>query len=99
MFFWLSLACNNESGFSDSYAITITATDVTDDGIVTTCTDDTTGYRDNFSYEVRYFGSTIEIDIDGKSFATGKRNGCQYEYSSSAFLESNNKGDFTYLKK
>ena len=96
MLFWLSLACNKESGFSDSYAITVTATDVTDDGIVTTCTDDTTGYRDSFIYEVHYFGSTIEIDINGKSFATGKRNGCQYEYSTNAYLESNNQGDFTW---
>ena len=42
------------------------------------------------------FAYVFEIDIDGKYFATGKRNGCQYEYSSNPYLESNNKGDFTW---
>ena len=70
MLFWFALACNGEKGFLDSYAITITATDVTDDGVVTNCTDDETGFRDTFNYEVSYFGSTIEIDINGKYFAT-----------------------------
>jgi hypothetical protein len=41
-------------------------------------------------------GTAIEIDINGKSFATGKRNGCELQYTSSTYLESNNKGDFTW---
>ena len=67
MLFFFAFACNKESGFSDSYAITITASDVTDDGVASTCTDDTTGFRDTFIYDVSYFGSTIEIDVNGKS--------------------------------
>ena len=67
MLFFFAFACNNEKGFSDSYAITITASDVTDDGVASTCTDDTTGFRDTFFYDVSYFGSTIEIIGSGSA--------------------------------
>ena len=76
MLLWFAMACDKGKSFSDSYAVTVTGYDVTEDDTVTNCTDDTTGYRESYIYTVNYLGSTIQIDIDGKYFATGKRNGC-----------------------
>ena len=51
------------------------------------CGDGGEGYRKVYRYEMFQAGSSVELKIDGETFATGEQRGCFLEYQSSIYLE------------
>ena len=82
-------ACTPSEEPDASWEVTVTGTE-------TSCVSDTTGYLENYTYDVFQEATQIKIVIDDSLFATGQLRGCFIEYQSAAYLEDAPEGRFTW---
>ena len=91
MFFLFAVifACSPPLEVDATWSVTVTGTE-------TNCTQDQSGYIDNYQYDVVYDGTRAKIYIDNSMFATGDLRGCSLQYKSAAYLEDSSGGRFTW---
>jgi hypothetical protein len=92
--FALSIACKADETvvFDAEYTVDV-ANALTDDGALdTNCVDAGQAVADTYTYGLVFESADVSIFIDGETFATGTRTGCQLNYQSAVWLEDDRDG-------
>jgi len=90
----LSCACKSDEAvvFDAEYTVDV-ANALTEDGdLDTTCVDAGQAVADTYTYGLVFESADVSIFIDGETFATGTRTGCQLNYQSAVWLEDDREG-------
>ncbi len=89
-------ACAPETTTPD-LAYTVTVQSAMDGNALSTdCVDSAPFFDQTYSYELYFEGSTVEVKIDGESFGSGTRSGCDLVYESAVWLEERASGDLRW---
>lgn len=90
----LLVACKEDETltFDAEYTVDVTNA-LTDDGALdTNCIDAGQAVNDTYTYGLVFDSADVSIYIDGETFATGSRTGCQLNYQSAVWLEDDRSG-------
>ena len=98
----LASACAGEEAVPDLVYTVNVVSAVDSDGTLSsgsTCIGEgetVVAYDEEFTYELYFEGSNVEVRVDGESFAAGVREGCDLVYESAVWLEERGSGDLRW---